>query len=74
MKMQVTKCKDNLTLVLPKEVVTELGWGDGDIVDVTASGARLLAERVMTNHDHSMQIARRLMDEYRETFEALAKS
>jgi antitoxin component of MazEF toxin-antitoxin module len=74
MKMQVAKCKDSLFLVLPNEVVAELGWGHGDIVDVSASGARLLAERVMTSHEHTMQIAREVMNKYRETFEALAKS
>jgi len=28
----------------------------------------------MTAHDYAMKIARECMDEYRETFEALAKS
>jgi bifunctional DNA-binding transcriptional regulator/antitoxin component of YhaV-PrlF toxin-antitoxin module len=74
MKTAIEKCKDNLFIVLPKDAVARLDWGHGDILDIEAIDGGLKIVRTMTNHDHAMEIAREVMEEYRETFEALAKS
>jgi antitoxin component of MazEF toxin-antitoxin module len=74
MSIQVGKCKDNLFVILPKQVVAALGWDSGDVVDVAVVDGSLKVTRTMTKHDHAMQIAHELMNEYRETFETLAKS
>ncbi len=74
MKIEIGKCKDNLFLILPKEAVAQLDWGSGDIIDIEVVDGRLKAVRTMTKHDHAMEIADRIMDEYSETFKALAKS
>ena len=73
MKTQIATCKESLTFVIPKEAVAELGWASGDIIDVSVADGRMNATRVMTNHEHTMQIAREVMEKYRDTFEALAK-
>jgi antitoxin component of MazEF toxin-antitoxin module len=74
MEIQIRKCEKGLSIVLPENLVSQLGWGHGDILsaEVIANGATLT--RAMTAHDHAMKIAREVMHEYRDTFEALAKS
>ena len=74
MSIEIGKCKDNLFVVLPKSVAAALGWDHGDLVDMEVIDGGLKVIRTMTKHDHAMQIAERVMEEYRETFEALAKS
>lgn len=74
MKMKIEKCKDNLFLILPRDAVAQLEWGHGDIVDVEVVGDELKVIRTLTHHDHAMEIARKAMREYSETFAALAKS
>jgi hypothetical protein len=55
------------------KAVAQLDWNSGDIIDIEAVDGELKAVRIMTKHDHAMEIADRIMDEYRESFEALAK-
>jgi hypothetical protein len=74
MKIQVGQCKDNLFVVLPKQAVAQLDWGPGDIIDIEVADGGLKAVRIVTDHDRTMDIASEIMDDYRETFEALAKS
>ena len=74
MQMKIGKCNDNLFLILPTDVIAQLGWEQGDIVDVEAVNGELRGARTLTRHDHAMEIARRGMDKYSETFAALAKS
>ncbi len=73
MKTKIGKCKNNLFVILPKEAVQQLCWDLGDIADVEVADGGLKVVRIMTQHDHAMEIAERGMDQYRETFEALAK-
>ena len=73
MRIQVGKCKENLFVVLPKEAIAQLDWQSGDIVEFEVVDGGLKVTRAMTKHDHAMEIAERIMEEYRETFEALAK-
>jgi antitoxin component of MazEF toxin-antitoxin module len=74
MEIQIRRCADGLSIVLPESLISQLAWGQGDIlsVEVIAHGATLT--RAMTAHDHAMKIADEMMDKYKETFEALAKS
>jgi antitoxin component of MazEF toxin-antitoxin module len=74
MKIELRKCGENLTLALPPELVSDLHWELGDICEchLEADGLRIV--RTETAHEHVMKIAREVMDEYREVFEALAKS
>lgn len=61
-------------MILPKDAVAQLDWGQGDIVDIEVVGDELKIIRTLTHHDHAMEIARKVMDEYSETLAALAKS
>jgi hypothetical protein len=74
MKMQIGQCKDDLFVILPKQAVAQLDWACGDIVDIDVVDGGLKAVRIVTDHERTMDIASEVMDEYRETFEALAKS
>jgi putative addiction module antidote len=74
MKTKIATCGESLVILLPKETATTLEWDSGDILDVEAANGALKLTRAMTEHDHAIEIARELMDEYRETLEALAKT
>lgn len=74
MQSKIHQCGENLVIDLPKEVSTNLGWRVGDVLNLEAAEGGLRVTRVTTADDHAMEIARQCMDEYRETFEALAKS
>jgi hypothetical protein len=74
MNFKVEKRRDKLFVVLPKDAVSQLGWGHGDILSGTVTDGRLNIARSMTAHDHAMEIARTGMKKYRKTFESLAKS
>jgi antitoxin component of MazEF toxin-antitoxin module len=74
MKIQIGRCEDNLFIVLPKQVVAQLDRGSGDIIGIEVADGGLKAVRIVTDHDRTMDIANEVMDDYRETFEALAKS
>jgi hypothetical protein len=74
MQSTIHKCGDKFVVDLPIELSLKLGWGVGDVLSIEDVEGGLKVERTMTAHDHAMKIARECMDEYRETFEALAKS
>lgn len=74
MKLTVRKSGENLTLVLPDEVVAKLGWSRGDILAAEVVDGELKIIRTQTFHDRAMEIARRGVGKYRKTFEALAKT
>jgi antitoxin component of MazEF toxin-antitoxin module len=74
MASEIEKQGDKRLVVLPPELLARLGWDVGDILvaEIFADGIKFT--RAKTKHDHAMEIARAVMEEYRETFEALAKS
>jgi antitoxin component of MazEF toxin-antitoxin module len=74
MQIQIGKCKDNLFVILPKQVAAQLDWGAGDLVDLEVVDGGLKAVRLVSERDRTMEIACEVMEEYRETFDALAKS
>jgi hypothetical protein len=74
MQSTIHKCGDKLLIDLPVELSLKLGWGVGDVLSIDQVESGLKIDRAMTAHDHAMKIAHECMDEYRATFEALAKS
>jgi antitoxin component of MazEF toxin-antitoxin module len=74
MKTELRQCGDRLVLLLPLELVSELGWEQGDVCEcrIEADGLRIV--RIETAFDRTMEIARKAMEEYKETLATLAKS
>ncbi|HEY2137767.1 MAG TPA: hypothetical protein VGH49_17915 [Xanthobacteraceae bacterium] len=74
MNLKIRKADGEFVVALPDEAVARLGWTTGDILRAEVVGDALKLVRVETAHDRAMQIADEVMDEYRETFEQLAKT
>jgi putative addiction module antidote len=74
MKLQLRRIGDQLVCALPDEVVARLGWGSGDIVDLSVDENSLKIVRTQTAYDHAMDIAHKAMDEYHDALATLAKS
>jgi antitoxin component of MazEF toxin-antitoxin module len=74
MNSQISKCGDKLVITLPADAAEQLGWGAGDLLAVNIEGESLAARRTKTKHDRAMEFLDNAMDDYRETFEALAQS
>jgi len=72
--LKLTKIGNSVGVVLPKEALAKLGVDKGDIVYLTDA-----PEAAMTISAYDPKVARQLalaeevMDEYRDTFRALAK-
>jgi len=73
MKLETGKFNGTTTIVLPDDVLSQLAWEHGDVPEGEIVDGALSIVRVQTKHDRSMEIAREIMNEYRETLEALAK-
>jgi antitoxin component of MazEF toxin-antitoxin module len=74
MNSTISKCDDKFVITLPANAVEQLDWGSGDLLTLTVEGGSLTITRTKTKHDHAMEILDKAMVDYRETFEALAKS
>jgi antitoxin component of MazEF toxin-antitoxin module len=74
MEIQIRKCAEGLSIVLPESLVSQLGWQHGDILSAEMVVNGVTLTRSITAYDHAMKIADETMEKYRETFEALAKS
>lgn len=74
MHPKLSKHGDHFVVPLSEDMIQSLGWDAGDVLSVEISGTELRLVRTMTAHDHAMEIARKCMDEYHDTFVALAKS
>jgi antitoxin component of MazEF toxin-antitoxin module len=59
---------------LPPELLARLGWDVGDVLTAEIVDDGIKYTRTRTAHDNTMDIARDVMDGYRETLDALAKS
>jgi hypothetical protein len=64
----------NIALDVPEQFANQLGWDAGDICEGAVVNGELRLVRTQTKHDHAMEIAEKMMDEYSELFESLAKS
>jgi antitoxin component of MazEF toxin-antitoxin module len=74
MKLQVRKADEELVVILPNDVVVRLGWSPGDLLEAEIIGDALNLVRIEKKYDRAMRIADEVMEEYRTTFEQLAKS
>jgi antitoxin component of MazEF toxin-antitoxin module len=74
MGTKIEKDGNRRLVALPPDLLAKLGWDVGDVLmaEIFEDGIRFA--RTKTDHERTMEIGATLMDEYRETFEALAKS
>jgi hypothetical protein len=73
-KVKLQSCDGKITLPLPADVEASLEWKPGDVCECIVESGGLRVVRIETAHDRAMKIAEEIMDEYREVFEALAKT
>ncbi len=72
--LQVRKIGNSLGFILPKEMLANLGLKEGDklrVIGQTNDAFKLTPDDA--KHAKAMAIARKAMDEYKDTFAALAK-
>lgn len=72
--LQIRKIGNSLGLILPKELLAQLGFDEGDRLDVVlqADGG-FKAQRHDDLHARAMTIARQVMKDYAGTMRELAK-
>ena len=72
--LHVSKGDGPATMVLPADVLVRLNLNDGDrLYLIEEPSGTLLLSPFDQDYLETMRIADRVMDKYRETFEALAK-
>ena len=72
--LKIRKVGNSLGLILPKEMLDELGLGEGDEVFATKEGHKAFSISVPDDrHDEIMAIAEEIMEEYSEALAELAK-
>ena len=72
--LRIKKIGNSVGLILPKELLARLKLKEGDqlyVVEQTERGVKL--SPYDPKHAETMKIAREIMDEYQDTFRALAK-
>ena len=72
--LQIRKIGNSLGLILPKELLTQLGFAEGDSLEFIRQpegGVRL--QRHDDTHARAMAIARQVMKDYADTMRELAK-
>ena len=74
MKLELKKIGNSTGLILPKELLARLGLQQGDSVSVTEGPERTITLSAYAEDDEeSMNLAREIMREYKNTMKALAK-
>ena len=74
MKLELKKIGNSTGLILPKELLARLGLEQGDSVTVSEGPDRTLAiSAYAADDDETMEIARKVMRDYKNTLKALAK-
>jgi putative addiction module antidote len=74
MKLEIKKIGNSTGLILPKELIADLDLAQGDWVFVTKTPDRgLKISRHDPAHQEALEIARKVMREYHQTFTDLAK-
>ena len=72
--LQICKIGDSVGVILPKEFVARLDLKEGDkLYPVQQPDGSLRLAPYNPKHARAMEIARKRMREYRDTFTALAK-
>jgi putative addiction module antidote len=72
--LHIRKIGNSTGIILPKDLLARLNLKEGDklhVVEQTENGVKL--STYDPKHSKTMQIARQLMDEYKDTFRELAK-
>ena len=72
--LQVRRIGNSIGLILPKELLARLNLKEGDkFYPVEQPDGSLRLSPFNPKHARTMEIARQVMHEYRDTFAALAK-
>lgn len=72
--LKIRKVGNSLGLILPKEMLDELGLGEGDEVLAAKEGHKAFSITVPDDrHDEMMALADEIMEEYSEALAELAK-
>jgi putative addiction module antidote len=72
-KLSIQNVGDDVVFVIPAELVSQLEWGPGDILEAELVEGGLKLVRVETKHQRAMKIAREGMQKYRDALAKLAK-
>jgi putative addiction module antidote len=74
MKLEIKKIGNSTGLILPKELLAELNFSQGDWVYLSRTAERgLKISPYDPDHEEALEIARGVIREYQDTFKALAK-
>jgi putative addiction module antidote len=74
MVLQIKRIGNSVGLILPKELLARLKLKEGDQLHITEEPERAFKlSPYDEKHAKAMEIARRVMHEYKDTFRALAK-
>ena len=74
MKLEIRKFGDKTGIILPAELLAQLGLAQGDdLVATIGPDCTLQLARSDPHHDKVMETGREVFREYNETFKALAK-
>ena len=72
--LQIRKIGNSIGFILPKETAARLDLKEGDqLFLVDQPGGGIVLTRDDPDFERTMEIARKLMDKYRDTLAALAK-
>ncbi len=72
--LQICKTGDSVGLILPDELLSRLNLKEGDaLYSAQQPDGSLLLTPHKPKHARAMEIARKMMHDYRDTFAALAK-
>lgn len=72
-KLKVTQIGNSLGVILPKEMITDMGIGKGDELFVTKSPEGHVVSPNDPSFEEQMTAVRQIMREYRNTLRELAK-
>ena len=74
MKLEIRKIGNSTGIILPKELLAQVGFAQGDTVFASVGPDRSVQlSRSDPHFDKVMEIGREVFREYHETFKALAK-
>ncbi|MEJ1160974.1 AbrB/MazE/SpoVT family DNA-binding domain-containing protein [Prosthecomicrobium sp. N25] len=74
MKLEIKKIGNSAGLILPKELLIELGLAQGDVLTLTRQpDGKIVLSRRDDTFEKGMEIARKAMKTYENTLRELAK-
>ncbi|MFL6862097.1 MAG: AbrB/MazE/SpoVT family DNA-binding domain-containing protein [Allosphingosinicella sp.] len=71
--LKVTKIGNSAGVILPKEMLAQLGAGVGDTLSVTRTPRGIELAASQSDFDAQMKVAREVMVKYRDALRELAK-